>query len=172
MTNKCPLRIKCSTHKSGSDYSKSALRISTMHSFDWLFPLNHPREVGFILRQHFRNQLVFFRQFSFGHVDARSGAFEKLLILAVSKTCVTDILLWDDAFEDSLVTSVTDIGSLIQTAAALLNEVPAGLIAGWTGSAFHITKDNLTADIGFPAMVAVNAEFVRIIEGTLMIPVA
>lgn len=60
------------------------------------------------------------------------------------------------------VTAITDIRSFVQPAAALLNKIPACLVAGRTGSALDPTEDDFSANISFPAMIPVDAEVVCI----------
>lgn len=68
-------------------------------------------------------------------------------------------------------TSITDIGCLGEAVTAFPGKVRTGLVAGRTGSTFHITEDNLTTYIRFSAMIAVDAEVMGIIESAFMIPV-
>ena len=68
--------------------------------------------------------------------------------------------------------SVADIRRLIKAAAAFPYKVRTGLVAGRAGSTFHITEDELTAHVRFPAMVTVDTEVMGIIESAFMVPVA
>ena len=78
----------------------------------------------------------------------------------------------DGAFMDCLAAAIADKRSLVQPAAAFTDKIFAGLIAGWTGRTFDATKDNLSTDICFSAMISVNAKVVSIVERALVIPVA
>lgn len=112
---------------------------------------------GLALVNQMGNQFIFFCELGFGHVNPSPGTFKEFQVLAVSKTRIIEVLVNNGTFVNRLVAPVTDIGSFVQAAAAFLNEVFAGLITGGAGSAFHITEDDLGADIGFPAMVALCA---------------
>lgn len=67
--------------------------------------------------------------------------------------------------------SIADIRCLIKTDTAFPYKIRTGLVTGRTGSALYITKDDLTAYIGLPAAVTVDAEVVGIIESAFMVPV-
>ena len=67
--------------------------------------------------------------------------------------------------------AITDIGRLIQSFALFLHKILASLITGGAGSAFYIAENDFSADIGFPAMEAMNTKVMGIIESTFVIPV-
>ena len=67
--------------------------------------------------------------------------------------------------------SVADIRSFIEAVTAFPDKVGTGLVAGGTGSTFHITEDDLTAYIGLPAAVTVDTKVMGVIESAFMIPV-
>ena len=62
--------------------------------------------------------------------------------------------------------AITDIGRLIQSFALFLHKILASLITGGAGSAFYIAENDFSADIGFPAMEAMNTKVMGIIEST------
>ena len=68
-------------------------------------------------------------------------------------------------------TSIADVRSLIKTVTLFFNEIGAGLVTGWTGSTLHVAEYDFSACISFSAVVSVNAEVMRIKEGTFMIPI-
>ncbi len=55
--------------------------------------------------------------------------------------------------------------------ALFLHKILASLITGGAGSAFYIAENDFSADIGFPAMEAMNTKVMGIIESTFVIPV-
>ena len=77
----------------------------------------------------------------------------------------------DCAVIDLFGASVADIRSLVQTVAAFLFEVLAGLITGRTGSAFDTAEDILTASICFLAVIPMDTEVLGIIKSAFVIPV-
>ena len=58
----------------------------------------------------------------------------------------------------SFCAAITDIGRLIQSFALFLHKILASLITGGAGSAFYIAENDFSADIGFPAMEAMNTK--------------
>ena len=118
-----------------------------------------------------RNDLIFLVQFPLRHVDAGSGIPELLTVFAVSKPGIVKIFMRDCAVIDLFGASVADIRSLVQTVAAFLFEVLAGLITGRTGSAFDTAEDNLTASICFLAVIPMDTEVLGIIKSAFVIPV-
>ena len=115
-------------------------------------------------------QLVFYCQFGLSHIDTTSGSAEDFPVFAVGKARIVQILVGNGAFMEWFVTAITDIRSFVQSAAALLNKIPACFVAGRTGSALDFTEDNLAANISFPAMIPVDAEVVCIEKRSLVIP--
>ena len=67
--------------------------------------------------------------------------------------------------------AITDIGRLIQSFALFIHKILASLITGEAGSTFYIAQNDFSADIGFPAMEAMNTKVMGIIESTFAIPV-
>lgn len=61
--------------------------------------------------------------------------------------------------------AITDIGRIIQSFALFLHKILASLITGGAGSTFYIAENNFSADIGFPAMEAMNTKVMGIIGG-------
>ena len=83
----------------------------------------------------------------------------------------TAVFVCNGTVVDFLCTTITDIRSLIQSAAAFLYKVIASLVTGGTGSVLYPTKDNLAAGIGLFTMVAMDTEIFRIIKSTFVITV-
>lgn len=106
------------------------------------------------------------------HADTRTGISKELPILSVSKFSIIAVFLGDGAVVYGFRASITDMRRIIEVVTAFSNKISTGLVAGGTGSTFHITEDELTAHIRFPAMIAMDTEVVGIIESTFMIPVA
>jgi len=74
------------------------------------------------------------------------------------------------AVRDLFVAAIANVGSFIQSGAAFLHKIPAGL-TGRTGSTFDTGDKNLFADIYFSTAKPVNAEVLGIVKGAFMIPV-
>ena len=72
---------------------------------------------------------------------------------------------------DLLCASVADVRGSVKVGAAFPLKVRAGLVAGGARSALHTAEDDLAADVGLSAVIAVDAEVVGIVEGALVIPV-
>ena len=126
---------------------------------------------GLSLRDQRGNNHVLLMELMFCHVDTRAGIMKTLPVFPVSKPCIITVFMGDGTVVYGFGTSVTDIGSLVKTAAALLYKVRAGLVAGRTGGAFHLTEDDLMTHICLSAMVAVDTEVMGVIKGAFMIPV-
>lgn len=67
--------------------------------------------------------------------------------------------------------SIANIRCLIEAVTTFPYKIRTGLVTDGTGSTFHITENELTAHIRFPAMIAVDTEVVGVIESAFMIPV-
>ena len=93
-------------------------------------------------------------------------------VFPVSEFSIIVVFVCDGAVIYGFRAPIRDIGRLIEAATAFPYKVRTGLVAGGTGSTFHITEDDLTAHIRFPAMVAVDTKVMGIIESAFMIPVA
>lgn len=65
---------------------------------------------------------------------------------------------------DCLAAAIANVRSFIQTVTSFLLKVFTGLIAGWTGSALYSADQDLSAGIRFLAMIAMDAEILRVIE--------
>lgn len=126
---------------------------------------------GLSLGDQRRNEHVFLPEFMFCHVDAGTGIMQALSVFSVSELCVIAVFMGDGAMVNGFRAPITDIGSLIKTAAAFPCKVRAGLVTSRTGGAFHITEDDLTAHICLSAMVAVDTEVMSVVESAFMIPV-
>lgn len=106
-----------------------------------------------------------------GHADAGTGVMQAFPVFPVSKFCIVAVFMGDGAMVDGLGASVADIRSFIETVTAFPYKVGAGLVAGRTGGAFHITKHDLMAHIRLPAVIAVDAEVMGIIKSAFVTPV-
>jgi hypothetical protein len=93
------------------------------------------------------------------------------MIFAVSKPCIVCVFVSNGAVRDLFVAAIANVGSFIQSGAAFLHKIPAGLITGRTGSTFDPADKNLFADIYFSTAKPVNAEVLGIVKGAFMIPV-
>ena len=67
---------------------------------------------------------------------AASGVLENLVVLTISKVRIVGILVSNRAVRNFLVTTIADIGSLVQPGAMFLLKIGAGLVAGRAGSTF------------------------------------
>ena len=105
------------------------------------------------------------------HVYTGSGTGKLFTVFSISKTCVVSVFLGDGAMIYLFCAAITDIGRLIQSFALFLHKILASLITGGAGSAFYIAENDFSADIGFPAMEAMNTKVMGIIESTFVIPV-
>src|SRR5574344_414446 len=105
------------------------------------------------------------------HVYTSSGNGKFFTIFPFCKASIIFVFVSDCTMIDPLGASITDIGSLIKSFTLLLNKILAGLVTGWTGSAFHITEDDLSTGICFLTMIAINTKIVSIIEGSFVVPV-
>ena len=92
-------------------------------------------------------------------------------VFPVGKPCIIAVFVGNGAVVYGFGASVADIRRFIETVTAFPDKVGTGLVAGGTGSAFHITEDNLTAYICLPAAVTVDTEVMGVIESAFMIPV-
>ena len=72
---------------------------------------------------------------------------------------------------DLLTAPVADIRCFIKPAASFPLEIRAGLVAGGTGSTLDTARNDLSTSIRFLAVIAMNAEVLRIVESAFMIPV-
>ena len=124
------------------------------------------------LRDQRGDDHILLSQFMLCHADTGTGIRKELPVLSVSEFSIIAVFVGNGAVVYSFRTSITDIGSLIETVAAFPYKIRAGLVTGGTGSTFHITEDELTAYIRFPAVIAVDTEVMGIIESAFMIPVA
>ena len=97
---------------------------------------------------------------------AASGVLENLVVLTISKVRIVGILV-----RNLLVTTIADIGSLVQPGAMFLLKIGAGLVAGRAGSTFDATNKDLIADVHFATVVSSYTKVLCIIEGALVIPV-
>lgn len=107
----------------------------------------------------------------FWHVDARTGIGKEFPVFPVSKSCIIAVFVGNGAVVYGFGASVADIRRFIEAVTAFPDKVRTGLVAGGTGSAFHITEDDFTAYIGLPAAVTVDTEVMGVIESAFMIPV-
>lgn len=107
----------------------------------------------------------------FCHVYTGSGTGKLFTVFSISKTCIVSVFLGDGAMIYLFCSAITDIGRLIQSFALFLHKILASLITGGAGSAFYIAENDFSADIGFPAMEAMNTKVMGIIESTFVIPV-
>lgn len=73
------------------------------------------------------------------------------------------------AVRDLLVSAIANVGNLIQSRAALLYKIPAGLITGRTGSTVDSAYKNFFEDIYFYTAKSVIAEVLGIVKGAFMI---
>ena len=102
---------------------------------------------------------------------AASGVLENLVVLTISKVHIVGILVSNRAVRNFLVTTIADIGSLVQPGAMFLLKIGAGLVAGRAGSTFDATNKDLIADVHFATVVSSYTKVLCIIEGALVIPV-
>ena len=107
----------------------------------------------------------------FCHVYTGSGTGKLFTVFSISKTCIVSVFLGDGAMIYLFCAAITDIGRLIQSFALFLHKILASLITGGAGSTFYIAENDFSADIGFPAMEAMNTKVMGIIESTFAIPV-
>ena len=105
------------------------------------------------------------------HTDAGTGIRKEFPVLPVSEPCIIEAFMGDGAMIYGFRASITDIRSFIEAVAAFPYKIGTGLVAGRTGSTFHITEDDLTAYVSLPAAVTVDTEVMGIIESAFMIPV-
>lgn len=124
------------------------------------------------LRDQRGDDHILLPQFMLCHADTGTGIRKELPVFSVSEFSIIAVFVGNGAMIDSFRTSITDIRSLIKTVTAFPYKVRTGLVTGGTGSTFHITEDELTAYIRFPAVIAVDTEVMGIIESAFMIPVA
>jgi hypothetical protein len=108
----------------------------------------------------------------FGHVDSGSGITENLFVFPFGKTSIIKVFLSNGTVIHLFIAAITHIGGTNKPCAAFLNKVLTGLVTGRTGSTFNSTENNLSTDIRFAAMIAMDTEVVGIIKGAFMIPVA
>ena len=127
---------------------------------------------GLPLGEQWGDEHILLPQFMFRHADTSAGIRKEFSVLPVSEFSIIAVFVGDGAVVYGFRTSITDIGCLIKAATAFPGKVRTGLVAGGTGSTFHITEDDLTACIGLPAAVTVDTEVMGIIESAFMIPVA
>ena len=85
---------------------------------------------------------------------AASGVLENLVVLTISKVRIVGILVSNRAVRNLLVTTIADIGSLVQPGAMFLLKIGAGLVAGRAGSTFDATNKDLIADVHFATVVS------------------
>lgn len=69
------------------------------------------------------------------------------------------------------VTAIADIGYFVQLIAALFYKIFTGLVAGRARGTLDATENDLTTDIRFATMIAMDAKVMRIIKCALMIPI-
>ena len=105
------------------------------------------------------------------HTDARTGTGKDFLVLSVSEPCIIEVFMGDGAVVYGFRASITDIRSFIEAVAAFPYKIRTGLVAGRTGSTFHITEDDLTTYVSLSAAVTVDTEVVGVIESAFMVPV-
>lgn len=127
---------------------------------------------GLTLRDQRRDDHILLSQFMFRHTDTGAGIRKEFSVLSVSEFSIIAVFVGNGAMIYSFRTSITDIGRLIKTVTAFPYKVRTGLVAGRTGSTFHITEDEFTAHVRFPAMITVDTEVMGIIESAFMVPVA
>ena len=114
---------------------------------------------------------IFLVKFTLRHVDARTGILKAFPIFAVSKPGIVSVFVCDGAVRNLFITAITDIRGFIESAAAFLFKVRAGLVAGRTGSTLDTAKEDFPAGICLFAMIAVDTKVFGIIKGTFVIPV-
>ena len=95
-------------------------------------------------------------QFMFRDGDTRAGIRKEFSVLPVSGFSIIAVFVGNGAVVYGFRTSITDIGDLIEAVTAFPGKVRTGLIAGRTGSTFHIIEDDLTAYVRFSAMIAMD----------------
>ena len=117
------------------------------------------------------NDLVLFAKLPFGHVDPCSGIPEFFPVFPVSEPGVIRVFVCNSAVIDFFRIAVAGIRSPAKSYAALFFKVSAGLVAGRAGRAFDPAQDNLSTDVSFLTVIAVNTEVLGIIERPFVIPV-
>ena len=100
----------------------------------------------------------------FGEMEAGSGISECFPVSAICKECIIVILMRDGTAYMPLVTSIADIRSPVKSVAAFPYKILAVLVARRAGSAFDITKDNLSTDVFLLAMETVDTKVFGIQE--------
>ena len=117
------------------------------------------------------NDHVLLMQFMFCHVYTSPGRRQTFLVLTVCKDSIVTVLVGNGTVINGFRTSVTDIRSFIEAVAPFFDEIRASLVTGRAGSTFNVAEYDFSACISFSAVVSVNAEVMRIKEGTFMIPI-
>lgn len=127
---------------------------------------------GLSLRDQRGDDHILLAKFMLCHADTGTGIRKELPVLPVSGFSIITVFVCNGAVVYGFRTSITDIGSLIGAVTAFPYKVRTGLVAGGAGSTFHITEDEFTAYVRFPAVIAVDTEVMGIIESAFMVPVA
>lgn len=127
---------------------------------------------GLSLRDQRRDDHILLSQFMLCHADTGAGIRKEFPVLSVSEFSIIAVFVGNGTVVYGFRASIADIGRLIEAVTAFPYKVRAGLVAGGTGSTFYITEDELAAHIRFPAVIAVDAEVMGIIENAFMVPVA
>lgn len=127
---------------------------------------------GLPLGEQWGDEHILLPQFMFRHADTGAGIRKEFPVFPVGKPCIIAVFVGDGAVVYGFGASVADIRRFIEAVTAFPDKIGTGLVAGRTGSTFHITEDDLTACVCFSAMIAVDTEVMGIIESAFMIPVA
>jgi hypothetical protein len=91
------------------------------------------------------------------------------MIFPVCKACIIAVLVGNGTVINPFVTAIADIGSFVQSIAALFYIIFAGLIAGRAGG-IDTTENDLVTGIRFFTVIAMDAKIMSIIKCALMIP--
>ena len=99
-----------------------------------------------------------------GEIGALSGRRAKLLILTMCKAGIVNIFMGNGTAAEGFLTAVADAGSPVETSALLFDKRRTHLIIFNAGSAFCVTENNLTADIGLTAAESSGTKVMRVVE--------
>lgn len=99
-----------------------------------------------------------------GEIDSLSGRRAKFLIFMLCKAGIVNIFMGNGTAAEGFPTTVADAGSPVETSALLFDKRRTHLTTFDAGSAFRVTEDDLTANIGFTTAEASGTEVVRVVE--------
>lgn len=99
-----------------------------------------------------------------GEIGALSGRRAKLLILTMCKAGIVNIFMGNGTAAEGFPTAVADAGSPVEMSALLFDKRRTHLIIFNAGSAFCVTENNLTADIGLTAAESSSTKVMRVVE--------